>query len=328
MSDDSSAAAVHLSRADAATAARPARLQRTRALEHYIFSTIAVLFAAVVLAGFARTYYLRGFLAAPLPSWHVHMHGLLGKDAFGEELADVIRLLPRYGVTAFLAATVTMPMESVLTRLQAMRQVLEHPPAGATCLGIHVEGNFLSPMRTGMANPDWCQALEPRIFDTLQEASGGAIRMITFAPEAGDAMEMIPYLLQLPLLIRILLALIGLDILTGVLAGFVTKSLNARTMFQGMGKKAMILTMVAACHLLSRMATIDENFDIHLGSLVATFYCLYEMLSIVENAQRCGIPLPAGERGDDEEYAKAESAAPRCAPTSASIVHAYGRSLA
>jgi hypothetical protein len=42
-----------------------------------MFSTIAVLFAAVVLAGFARTYYLRGFLEAPLPSWHVHVHGLL-----------------------------------------------------------------------------------------------------------------------------------------------------------------------------------------------------------------------------------------------------------
>jgi hypothetical protein len=53
------------------------RLQRTRELEHYAFGAVAVLFAAVVAGGFARSYYLRGFMAAPLPSWVVHVHGLL-----------------------------------------------------------------------------------------------------------------------------------------------------------------------------------------------------------------------------------------------------------
>jgi hypothetical protein len=58
-------------------AVRLARLQRTRELEHYLFSTTAVLFVMVVVAGFARTYYLQGMLTARLPSWIVHVHGLL-----------------------------------------------------------------------------------------------------------------------------------------------------------------------------------------------------------------------------------------------------------
>jgi len=53
------------------------RLQRTRVLEHYMFMTTAALFAAVIFAGFARTYYLAGMMAAPLPSSVVHVHGLL-----------------------------------------------------------------------------------------------------------------------------------------------------------------------------------------------------------------------------------------------------------
>jgi len=56
---------------------RLTRLQRTRLLEHYMFGATAVLFAAVVVAGFAPTYYLRGMVTAPLPSWVVHAHGLL-----------------------------------------------------------------------------------------------------------------------------------------------------------------------------------------------------------------------------------------------------------
>ena len=126
----------------------------------------------------------------------VHTHGLLGRDAFSTELAEVIQLLPRFGVTSFLATTVTLPMDDVLARLHQMVRVLQDPPVGARCLGIHVEGNFLSPKRTGMANATWCQPLTPEIFETLQEAAGGNIKMITFAPEEGSALEMIPYLLE------------------------------------------------------------------------------------------------------------------------------------
>jgi hypothetical protein len=40
--------------------------------------TTAVVFPLIVVAGFARTYYLRGFFGTPpLPSWVVHAHGLL-----------------------------------------------------------------------------------------------------------------------------------------------------------------------------------------------------------------------------------------------------------
>lgn len=124
----------------------------------------------------------------------LHTHGLLGRDAFGAKLAEVIQLLPRYGVTSFLATTVTLPMEQVLKRLRAMAAVLQEPPAGASCLGIHIEGNFLSPRRSGMARSEWCQPLTVEIFETLQQAAGGWIRMLTFAPEEGQAVEMIPYL--------------------------------------------------------------------------------------------------------------------------------------
>jgi hypothetical protein len=55
----------------------PTRLQRTRQLEHYLVAGVAAIFIAITFAGFARTYYLRGLVEAPLPSWVVHVHGLL-----------------------------------------------------------------------------------------------------------------------------------------------------------------------------------------------------------------------------------------------------------
>lgn len=126
----------------------------------------------------------------------VHIHGLLGYDAMGPGLADVIRLLPRYGVTGFMATTLTLPRHEILSALEAMADVLEQPPTGARCLGIHLEGPHLSPARTGMATAEWFSPLTWEDYQSLQQAARGHIRMITFAPELGDSLHLIPRLIQ------------------------------------------------------------------------------------------------------------------------------------
>ncbi|MEW6566681.1 MAG: N-acetylglucosamine-6-phosphate deacetylase [Chloroflexota bacterium] len=126
----------------------------------------------------------------------VHIHGLLGHDAMGPGLADMIRDLPRYGVTSFMATTLTLPRQEILDSLQAMAAVLEEPPTGARCLGIHLEGPHLSPARTGMATAEWFSPLTWEDYESLQQAARGRIRMITFAPEIGDSLNLIPRLIQ------------------------------------------------------------------------------------------------------------------------------------
>ena len=126
----------------------------------------------------------------------VHMHGLMGHDAMGPGLAQVIRELPAFGVTAFLGTTLTWPRDETLAGLEAMAEVLNTPPTGAQCLGIHLEGPFLSPTRPGMATSDWFEPLTWEGFQTFQQAARGHICMMTFAPEAGEAMACIPRLVE------------------------------------------------------------------------------------------------------------------------------------
>ena len=126
----------------------------------------------------------------------VHIHGLLGFDAMGSGLADVIELLPAYGVTSFMATTLTYPSEKIIESLREMAKVLSDPPQGARCLGIHIEGPHLSSLRPGMAIREWLHPLTWEEYQTFQEAAGGHIRMITFAPEEGDSMELIPKLIE------------------------------------------------------------------------------------------------------------------------------------
>ena len=126
----------------------------------------------------------------------LHLHGLMGHDGMGPDLAQVIRDLPAFGATAFLATTLTLPRDETLAGLKAMANVLDTPPSGAQCLGIHLEGPFLSPDHPGMATPDWFEPLTWEGFQTFQQAARGHIRMATFAPEVGEALACIPRLIE------------------------------------------------------------------------------------------------------------------------------------
>ena len=84
-----------------------------------------------------------------------------------------------------------------------------------------------------------------------------------------------------------LIALICLDFATGLSHAWVEKKLNSRVCGRGILKKVYILTLVAVGHLV----------DVCIGksvcmNVVIFFYIANEAISIVENAGRCGLPVP------------------------------------
>ena len=92
--------------------------------------------------------------------------------------------LPRHGVTSFLPTIVTSPRGTVERALAA----LAGPSEGATPLGLHVEGPFISPQRLGVHDP--ALRRDPDLGEIRDWLAGGA-RMITLAPELPGALEAI-----------------------------------------------------------------------------------------------------------------------------------------
>ncbi len=82
---------------------------------------------------------------------------------------------------------------------------------------------------------------------------------------------------------------IMLDYFTGIIAAFIEKALSSKVGAVGIAKKVLLLIIVALAHRL----------DIVLGAngvlrcAVLGFYIANEGLSILENAARCGIAIPA-----------------------------------
>lgn len=86
-----------------------------------------------------------------------------------------------------------------------------------------------------------------------------------------------------------LLALMILDILVGVCLSIVKKTLSSVISWRGMSRKVVMLLMVGLSGILQTLIP-----TMPLLNLVSMFYTLTEVISILENAAACGVPLPAG----------------------------------
>ena len=88
-------------------------------------------------------------------------------------------------------------------------------------------------------------------------------------------------------MLRILVGLVVLDYITGVVAAWYDKTLNSEIGGRGIMKKILLFVVVGVAYQLDT-ATGQEIFR----SLAIWFYIANEALSIVENAGRCGVPIP------------------------------------
>lgn len=89
-------------------------------------------------------------------------------------------------------------------------------------------------------------------------------------------------------LLQILLALVVIDYISGLLASGVEGKLSSKVGFKGIAKKVMIFVLVAVGHLVDK--AIGQGSMIQ--DSIIFFYMGNEILSILENAGRTGLPVP------------------------------------
>ena len=92
------------------------------------------------------------------------------------------------------------------------------------------------------------------------------------------------------IVVEALLVALCLDYVSGIIAAYVNPemTLNSQKGFKGICKKITILILVSLAHFID-LAT-SQNF-IHI--VVTWFFLGNEGLSIVENAAKIGVPIPA-----------------------------------
>ncbi len=121
----------------------------------------------------------------------LHFHGELfgaAPEDFGGALDRAAEGMLPAGTTAFLATTVAWGRDELGPRVSALAEVVAARSGdAAACLGLHLEGPWISPGAPGAMTPGCLRPFEPsRDVDVLERAAG-LLRMVTLAPELEGA---------------------------------------------------------------------------------------------------------------------------------------------
>ena len=119
-----------------------------------------------------------------------HLHGGGGANfsaATPDETATAVGFHRGHGTTTLVASLVTAGPQDLLRQVSAQAASVR---AGLLD-GIHLEGPWLSTLRCGAHQPALMRDPDPAEIDRVLETGGGAIRMITIAPERDGAIAAI-----------------------------------------------------------------------------------------------------------------------------------------
>lgn len=124
----------------------------------------------------------------------IHTHGAMGYD-FSSAQADAIPAMADYlaknGITSFSPSLVTLPEDTLLKCGGLAREYRSRGNSGARLAGITLEGVFFSPEKKGAHDERYLLPPDVGLYERLQSASDGLVRLVCVAPELPGAIEFI-----------------------------------------------------------------------------------------------------------------------------------------
>lgn len=92
------------------------------------------------------------------------------------------------------------------------------------------------------------------------------------------------------MLLGVLLAFVVADYMTGIVAAYFERSLSSNVGLKGIAKKICIFGIVTVGHLVDMVLGLGQV----MMQAAIFFYLANELLSMIENVGRIGIPIPPG----------------------------------
>ena len=129
----------------------------------------------------------RGYLLPGMIDLHIHGTHEFLVDNGPADLAELCRVLPRYGVTGLLPTVCPVPKGEDARRLALLAEVRVE---GAAILGFHLEGPFLK--LTGALPPEALGRADPERVEALIEAARPYAAIFSIAPDFEDIVDLLP----------------------------------------------------------------------------------------------------------------------------------------
>ncbi|MCE5256638.1 MAG: N-acetylglucosamine-6-phosphate deacetylase [Spirochaetaceae bacterium] len=133
---------------------------------------------------------------------HIHGFGGFGtEDVSTTSILKMSELLAQHGVSSFIPTIYPMSIEDMIKGIRAITAAMGFEK-GATILGIHLEGPFISPARLGVQRPEFVKPVNLDLMAQLYEASEGHVISMTVAPELKGMRELALYCIKMGIVLQ------------------------------------------------------------------------------------------------------------------------------
>lgn len=126
----------------------------------------------------------------------IHIHGAGNHDTMEgtfEALDTISRTIAKHGTTGFLPTTMTVSLDDIKAAVDTAKEAVGKV-GGASILGVHLEGPFISEFAIGAQNPNFVAKPTLENFKKMVGENVSFIKNITIAPEVEGALDLIPFL--------------------------------------------------------------------------------------------------------------------------------------
>ena len=122
----------------------------------------------------------------------IHLHGAMDFD-IGDATYEAIDKIARFelsqGVTSFVGATMTMPVDNIIEVISTARDYMAHNQGSSssndlsTLIGLNVEGPFISPDKCGAQNKSHILPPDLELAKEFIKTGDGIVKILGLAPE-------------------------------------------------------------------------------------------------------------------------------------------------
>ncbi len=127
-----------------------------------------------------------------------HIHGAGGFDAMdgtANALDTISKTLVKEGTTSYLATTMTVDKEKILTALNTVKNYRDKE-GGAKVLGVHLEGPFISKKFKGAQAEKYVEKPSISLMKDFILTSGNKIKIVSLAVEEDGGYDLVKFLNQ------------------------------------------------------------------------------------------------------------------------------------
>ena len=129
----------------------------------------------------------------------IHNHGIGGYDTRANLIEDILKIAEiqgSYGVSEILLTMYPAPIKAMRENMDTVKKAIEIQDSAASTqqskiTGIHLEGPFLNPVKSGALNTDSFAEANEYNFCKLIEGFEDMVKIITVAPEIKGSVELI-----------------------------------------------------------------------------------------------------------------------------------------